>query len=484
MAEVFRVDWFLQPVALVTGVTLAGVIWGITFGESPLLTLLAGGLTILTVALLWRPGQPPMLLLVATVHLLQVIAILVYANLIGVHVDTFSDYGVNMERGTLAGIFACLAFVLGMTVGNMGAPVWTTQAAQDEASRWTPRSAFRFFGVTFVIGACFNALSTISESVRQLFLAGGGIQWIGVFVLAYVCVRRNQGYGFLAVAILLEIVVGFTGFFGEFRNVFFALFVALAAARPRLTFRSLLILLAAVTAALILSSFWSAIKKDYRAFLNAGTKQQVVLVPWEDRLAYLARRVDEADGKTFIDGLDALARRMGYVEFLGATLNFVPDGRPHESGAMAGAAVGHILFPRLLFPDKPPLPNDTAVTRAYTGLPMMITPGTSISIGYAGELYIDFGSYGMLAFLFALGTSYSLALRVVQKQSSSALIGFGASVTLLMPGLYFETALAKVVGGVCTSFIILILMSRFVLPFAVNALAWKERKLVPTPWKQ
>ena len=34
------------------------------------------------------------------------------------------------------------------------------------------------------------------------------------------------------------------------------------------------------------------------------------------------------------------------------------------------AAISHILLPRLFVPDKAILPNDTAVTMAYTGLPM------------------------------------------------------------------------------------------------------------------
>jgi hypothetical protein len=213
--------------------------------------------------------------------------------------------------------------------------------------------------------------------------------------------------------------------------------------------------------------------------LNSGSKEQVVLVPLEDRLAFLIQRVDEADGTTLVDGFDALMRRMGYVEFFGATLNFVPDGRPHEQGAMLGAAFGHVLLPRLFFPDKPPLPNDTAVTRAYTGLPLFINTGTSISIGYPGELYIDFGIYGMMVCMVALGALYSSAVRFVEKHCGSALIGYGASITLLMPGLYFETALPKIVGGVFTSFLVVLLMSRFVFPFVLKALASRARELVP-----
>ena len=77
-------------------------------------------------------------------------------------------------------------------------------------------------------------------------------------------------------------------------------------------------------------------------------------------LAFLSDRVSEADTDTLMKGFDLLFRRMSYVEFFGATLNFVPDARPHENGRMTMAAISHILLPRLFVPDKAALPNDTA----------------------------------------------------------------------------------------------------------------------------
>ena len=134
-------------------------------------------------------------------------------------------------------------------------------------------------------------------------------------------------------------------------------------------------------------------------------------MPLEDRFAFLSDRVSEADTDTLMKGFDLLFRRMSYVEFLGATLNFVPNARPHEDGRMTMAAISHILVPRLFVPDKAILANDTLVTMAYTGLPLPTSAGVSISIGYAGELYIDFGVLGMLAGMGILGFLYGKASR-------------------------------------------------------------------------
>lgn len=471
-----RLNRLSQPVALVSGAVLIGVLWGLANGESPFLTVAAGLVIILAVQLLWRAGEPPTLLLVASIHLMQVTTALFYANALGVHINSLSEYGVNLENATWVALGAVLCLILGMSLGNAGPAIWSPAVAQAEARKWSPRSAFRFFLVTLGIGLFFGWLSTLSEAVRQLFLAGASIQWIGMYVLAYVCLSQKRGISYVLIAVGMEVALGFTGFFGEFKVVFYVLVVAFASARPKLNFLSIIAIALTAVFLLTLSAFWSGIKTEYRAFVNKGSEAQVVLVPLEDRFAYLADRVSEADTDTLAKGFDLLLRRMSYVEFLGATLNYVPDARPHEEGRMMIAAISHILVPRLFVPDKAILPSDTLVTMAYTGLPLPVGAGVSISIGYPGELYIDFGMIGMMVCMGILGFLYGKANRYIQQDFSSALIGYGATIALLLPGISFETSLPKTLGGVGAAFIVLLLMSRFVLPFAQNALAWKERR--------
>lgn len=476
-----RLNQLSQPVVLVSGVVTVAMLWGVANSESPFLTVAAGLVIILAVKLLWRSGEPPTLLLLAGLHLMQVTTALFYANALGVHMNSLSEYGVNLEGATWVALGGVLCLILGMSLGNAGPAIWSPTVAQAEARKWSPRSAFRFFLVTLVIGVFFGWLSLLSEAVRQLFLAAAGIQWIGIYVLAYVCLSQKRGISYLLTAVGIEVALGFTGFFSEFKVVFFVLFIAFASARPKLNILSVVAIAVTAVFLFVLSGFWSGIKDEYRSFVNKGSQAQVVLVPLEDRFAFLADRVSEADENTLAKGFDLLLRRMTYVEFFGATLNYVPDARPHESGMMTLAAISHILAPRLIVPDKAILPNDTMVTMIYTGLPLPKGEGTSISIGYAGELYIDFGVFGMMACMGILGFLYGKANRYVQGHFGSALIGYGATIVLLMPGFYFETSLPKTLGGVGASFVVLLLMSKFVLPFALNVLAWKERKASHRP---
>src|SRR5436190_22679900 len=102
--------------------------------------------------------------------------------------------------------------------------------------------------------------------------------------------------------------------------------------------------------ALTLGAFWSAIKIDYRAYLSGvAAYEQAVAAPVEDRLAFLKDRASDADAKTMLFGLEAMARRWNYIDLLAATMDNVPVHVPFENGALVGATIMHVLQPRLLF---------------------------------------------------------------------------------------------------------------------------------------
>src|SRR5205823_234693 len=114
-----------------------------------------------------------------------------------------------------------------------------------------------------------------------------------------------------------------------------------------------------------LGAFWSAIKTDYRGYISEGSREQIVVVPVEDRLSFVRDKMLEVDWNTMSVGLDRLLKRWGYVDFLAATMRNVPARLPFQEGAQIGATIKHVLQPRLFFPDKPPLPSDTDVLSKY-----------------------------------------------------------------------------------------------------------------------
>ena len=119
----------------------------------------------------------------------------------------------------------------------------------------------------------------------------------------------------------------------------------------------------------------------------------------------------------------------------------------------------HVLTPRVLYPDKPPLTPDSEITMRYTGLHLASAEeGTSISIGYMGESYVDFGPYGMFVPVFILGVLWGLMYYFIVSRARFLVFGYAFATALLLNAYQFEMTGIKLLGGVTMSFLVLALI--------------------------
>jgi hypothetical protein len=155
----------------------------------------------------------------------------------------------------------------------------------------------------------------------------------------------------------------------------------------------------------------------------------------------------------------------------------VPEQVPHEHGARLGGSILNILKPRFLFPDKPQTEFDSDVTAKYTGLPIQIREGTSISIGYVGELYIDFGKIGAVIGTLALGFAFGLAYKYLRAHGrGSLMLTYGIRTTSILVLMPFETALIKYVGGAALAFVAAYILQMVVAPWLSSKLQWRAQR--------
>jgi hypothetical protein len=439
---------------------------GAILSPAPLPVAACGLCLALVIGLLWTRDEPPILLLPALFQWSEVSAPPLSTLWKRVPLNELSDNYADLNSAALYALAAVAVLAIGLRVGSGRSkrPVFAKRL-RAEAMVWSFSDisliAFSAIGLGYL--AVF--ISHIAGPARELFGEIGNIKYVGLFALSYWCLVRRSHMRVLAVVIAFEVVFGMTGFFAEFKYSILTFLVAALAARPRLRPADM----ASVTAVGILligvGMFWTVIKPSYRLFMNQGTGEQVVLEPLNKRLEFIANAARTMDASEFFGGFDKLVGRHGYIEYLALTMQYVPKVIPHENGRLSLAVLQHISVPRFLFPDKPVLPNDTAITVRYTGLPLTIDTSTSISIGYLGELYVDLGFIGALVAVGAIGGITGLAYRKLSDQSRVPLLLIaGLCLMIVLPWAYFGQAYAKNVGAWVASSLIAFVAMRFWLP--------------------
>jgi hypothetical protein len=437
---------------------------GLMASPSPLVVLAVGIVIILVVLLLWRPHEPPLLLVPVLLQFMQVALKPVMTTIGDDSLQELADFDVDLEPAALFGLAGVALFAFGLRMGAGGRP---RPAQNATMNGWPFSKILRISLFAIVIGHAMMAISGRVGGAQQIVLSLSGIKWAGLFILAYWTLRLKRNMHWLVAVVLLEIVVGMTGFFADFRLVIFVLIGAAIAAYGRITARGLGVISVLAALALILAVFWTSGKRDYREFLNQGTGEQVVLRSLGERVAYLTERVAQFNNEKFVAGFQQLLARVSYIEFLAATMDRVPRVIPHEGGARLGELVSHILTPRILFPDKAALASDTVITAHYTGLSDALLAGenTSISIGYLGELYIDFGVGGALLAVVLIGLIFGACYRVIRDHPSTpAIINYGLCMMFALSFCTFEAGLIRLVGSVLMLAAASMMLQRFVWP--------------------
>jgi hypothetical protein len=159
----------------------------------------------------------------------------------------------------------------------------------------------------------------------------------------------------------------------------------------------------------------------------------------------------------------------------------VPSNLPFQNGQQIGATIINVLQPRLLFPDKDPLPSDSEVLEKYTGIIFGGSSGigTSVSLGYVAELYVDFGPFGAVITAFIMGFLGGRAVRyVVSSGSLPAIVSYGLAVMLAVTVTQFDAALIKMVGGFVTTLAAILVLRRFVLPPLLTMVGLSDQRRV------
>jgi hypothetical protein len=131
-----------------------------------------------------------------------------------------------------------------------------------------------------------------------------------------------------------------------------------------------------------------------------------------------------------------------------------------------------VIKPRFLFPGKAPLSDTEVYVRLARGdASEQVRLGTSISVGYMAENFVDLGFPGMLGGIFVLGLMYGVVIRYFMAMRLPWILreGLALGFVYIVAQNGMEMSLPKMLGAAVMYFLVYTLLARFVFP---SALGW------------
>lgn len=327
----------------------------------------------------------------------------------------------------------------------------------------------------FILYGGFVLVEIITNSVGQLgafyqiLYKLSILKWSILFLIIYTGIQRKKNFYFISI-IGFEVLISVLSYFSTFKSVLFIAlisFLILSFYYFKIKGRYFIII---GTLSLILLFTWQNIKEDYRIFLSGGERNQIVTVDFSDAYDKVIDLVKEKSydaQSTF----DKTVNRVSYIDFFAESINYIPSIKPHTNGEVWTESILHILQPRLFFPNKGVI-DDSHKTMAFTGLMLAdAEQGTSISLGYIAESYVDFGEYIFVIPVILLGLLIGWLFRKLFDSKINSIYCWAFAVPFYFQFYGLEMASEKILGSIITYAIIVWLT----IKFGKKQFAWLEK---------
>ncbi len=342
---------------------------------------------------------------------------------------------------------------------------------------WRPIDVFMIYLGSHLIAQMAGL--TFGGVLYQFFDAIARFKIMAAFLLFTSVMSVGRGWPFVFAVLGIEILSGMTGLLGDFRGVFVFLGTAALAAQIRWTPRTTGYALLTISGLVALALFWTSVKVEYREMATGGGDSQALQTKLSERVEYMLGR---AAGVADIDwGLasKALLERLAYVDITGLVINVDLASAEQQTMRQWNDAFSHVFQPRFLFPDKQAL-SDTEVFIRLTKADLLenMRGGTSISVGYMAENYVDFGFPGMLGGVFAIGLLVALVVRFFFSFEVPWMVRQGTALAyvyaICASGL--EVSLPKILGTSITFAVAYGLAMKFAFPIGQRWLEHRARQ--------
>jgi hypothetical protein len=411
--------------------------------------------------MLWRRARPGILVFALLMQWVQVVSYVFWMNDYGLDINQFS------KHGGVAVLMGCLGLLViaGVIARRVKAlPIPSEKELFSQASLIDEKKILILYLIsTFFLGGRGFAFGG-NSGFFQILMTLASLKWVFFMVYGYVAWINKKNRLTLIIIIVFEFASGLYSYFSTFKEViYFTIILSLTFIR-HVSSKQVISGMLSAAALFFLLLTWTAIKGDYRKFLNQGSKQQIVEVSRSEAFGKIGEKVSSLTWDDYKRVIGLFLYRTQYILHLAKTMDRVPELLPHEFGGLWIGNIKFVLMPRLFFPDKP-IYEATVKTNKYTGFHYSgYTQGASFSLGYFADSYIDFGYVGMFFPLALIGLFVGFIYRTLYGfKKINLLMRYAVINVCLIDFCSFESDGLFLFGRLLLLFLVYLFISKFVL---------------------
>jgi hypothetical protein len=434
------------------------------FSRDPVVVLVCGLAPGTLVALVDRPRMPGVVVYYLLFMWVEAATRVLLASLDG---ESLGDgpYGQDVYRAFWYSMASLIVLAAAFRICLSGLPS-PSEDQLDVHRHWPLTTLFYLYLATAALSFALAPLAALSGGIAQPVQTFGSLKYVAMFMLFATVLSTGNGTKLLLLVVLMEVVTGFTGLFSGFKTVFIVLIVVALSLRVSLRVTNIVGGITTIIALFGLGLFWTAVKSEYREVATGYADSQAITSTIGERAAVLINKAIHPAAIDWGLATDQLLRRIAYIDFFGASIG-ISETAPEPGLFVRWAdALEHVAKPRFFFPDKAAL-DDTQIFLRYVREEFAEEGrgGTSISIGFLAENFIDFGFPGMLAPIAVMGLVLGCTLRYFMTRRVAWAVREGFVTALVLPisgGM--ELSLAKFLGSIILVFAVLALFLKLLYP--------------------
>ena len=446
------------------------------FFSNGILLFIGMALFFILVNNLQQPYKPSVFSIILLYHFIQISAGIWQCNYLGVDINYRA---INTYYAILISYIGLLFLFLPIIYYQNKIPALTKETLLKHANKLSLDKTFKVYVISFFIMNALTGIAFLLPNLTQIIFSLGNIKWFMFVLFGIQSILKNRKRKEFYIFCALEFVMGFYSYFSEFKTVVFFIFFIALLMLTIVKFNKLIIASISIVAVIFAGIFWTSVKNEYRIFLNKGSKTQSVQVDKADALNKLVELSEKQDESSFQKSTADFLDRIQYTYHLAKALDRVPAVIPYQNGDNWKKTLAFVLMPRLLDANKG-IYDASVKASKYTGIQYQgVKRGTSVSLGYFADCYIDFGYVGMFIPLIILGFIYgSTYFYFVRKSSNNFVFNFAVVASIYMELFAFESDSIFVAGRLYVNLIVFFILSKTLFPRLINYLSIPVKAIV------